>query len=110
MSEQLVEQIARMIQITLPSSWDDLDLEDQESAKAVVRFAIIPFIEATKVEGVRLGIEAAAKVARDYASKAGNRGWVTSPESAGTAARHIAQNVKALDPKQIAGGNDDRAG
>jgi hypothetical protein len=38
----------------------------------------------------------AEKVARDYASKAKLRGWVTAPESAAMAAQHIAQNIRQL--------------
>ena len=40
-------------------------------------------------------LEEAAKVARDYAAKAVQRGWITAPESAATAARHIAAAIRS---------------
>jgi hypothetical protein len=40
--------------------------------------------------------ERAAKVARDYASKAKARGWTTAPDSAAKAAQHIASNIRNL--------------
>lgn len=44
----------------------------------------------------REALEEAAKVARDYASKAAQRGWVLKPGSIVTAARHIATTIRAL--------------
>jgi hypothetical protein len=41
-------------------------------------------------------LEEAAKVARDYGSKAELRGWITSPDSAAKAAQHIAFNILNL--------------
>lgn len=50
-------------------------------------------IEAAKAERDRC-----EKIARDYAAKAAQRGWVTSPESAATAAKHIATAIKESQP------------
>ena len=44
----------------------------------------------------REALEEASKVARDYASKAAQRGWVLKPGSIVTAARHIATTIRAL--------------
>ena len=62
--------------------------------------------EALRAENARLqaradaarrdALEEAAKVARDYASKAAQRGWVLKPGSIVTAARHIATTIRAL--------------
>jgi hypothetical protein len=53
--------------------------------------------ENTKLRAERDGAYALAeKVARDYASKAKLRGWVTAPHSAALAAQHIAQNIRQL--------------
>jgi hypothetical protein len=57
------------------------------------------FIKAQAEERARVRaetLEEAAKVARDYGSKAKQRGWTTAPDSAAKAAQHIAQNIRAL--------------
>jgi len=48
-------------------------------------------------------LEEASKVARDYASKAAQRGWVLKPGSIVTAARHIATTIRALKENPNAG-------
>ena len=51
----------------------------------------------------REALEEASKVARDYASKAAQRGWVLKPGSIVTAARHIATTIRALKENPNAG-------
>lgn len=48
-------------------------------------------------------LERAAQVARDYANKARNRGWVANVSSAATAADHIATTIRALKQKSQRG-------
>lgn len=38
-----------------------------------------------------------AQIARDYASKARNRGWTTAPDSAAKAGDHIAQAIRTQE-------------
>lgn len=52
-------------------------------------------LTALKPEVVAAERERCAKIARDYGSKARQRGWVTNPESAGLAADHIAAAIRA---------------
>jgi hypothetical protein len=55
----------------------------------------------TYEQGVKDGLERAAKVARDYASKARSRGWTTVPDSAAKAADHIAAAIRAHTKEPI---------
>ncbi len=53
---------------------------------------------AAEERGARMALEAAAKVARDYATKAKQRGWPMFPDSIEKAARHIATTIRQTDP------------
>ena len=53
-------------------------------------------LRAELAEAREAALEEAAKVARDYGSKAKTRGWSTAPDSAAKAAQHIASNIRAL--------------
>lgn len=71
-----------------PSSWTETPLytEAQMQARAAA--------------ARREALEEASKVARDYASKAAQRGWVLKPGSIVTAAQHIAITIRALKRSQ----------
>lgn len=101
MSEQLVEQIGRAIcKVRNGHMRGYLAYKvgyDREAR------AILPLIEAAKVEGVRLGIEAAAKKSEQVGQCANTSGRGQCCETLG---EDIADSIRALDPKQIAGGSD----
>lgn len=108
MSEELVEQIARLI-----CEWND-DNPDaslggdgqnflwMEVAETLVRPKIMPRIEVAKVEGVRLGIEAAAKVSAMWLDP------VMATDHENDTYRSIIATILALKDRaaQIAGGSD----
>jgi hypothetical protein len=58
--------------------------------------AEIATLRAELAQAREAALEEAAKVARDYGSKAKTRGWSTAPDSAAKAAQHIASNIRAL--------------
>lgn len=71
---------------------EHIDRGDYDHVPAIQQFATHR-IKAAKAERDRC-----EKIARDYAAKAAQRGWVTSPESAATAAKHIATAIKESQP------------
>lgn len=100
MSEELVEQIARAMHPYLTTL----------QAQAVARRVFPILIQSARIEGVRLGIEAAAVTANRVRlspapgwSEDQADWWQTGIDDGCAAA---ASHIRALNPAQIAGGSD----
>jgi hypothetical protein len=81
------------------ASRDDQDLFNDicDKMEEALKQGSIPVAWNTRTAAEREAVlEEAAKVARDYASKAHMREWITTPQSAALAASHIAKNIRAL--------------
>lgn len=99
MSEELVEQIARALEET------GINFDDWCGAGKPFSSIVRPFIIAARIEGARLGIEAAAKLAafNSFTTGAANPYSNVVPG----ALSQIANAIRSIDPAQIAGGSDD---
>jgi hypothetical protein len=108
MSEELVKRLRAYAQTWLRVSCGNvrvhgvdglwLTTDDISEAADTIEAlqARIAQLEAELAGAREAALEEAAKVARDYGSKAKQRGWTTAPDSAAKAAQHIASNIRAL--------------